>query len=98
MRFQLLPGFRDFDPAAMAYRRWIEGAWHEASRRAGYEEWDGPVLESLDLYTAKSGQEIAKQLYAFTDKGGREVTLRGEMTPTFARVIASRAGGLKKPI
>ena len=82
----------------MAYRRWIEAAWHEASRRAGYEEWDGPVLESLDLYTAKSGEEIAKQLYAFTDKGEREVTLRGEMTPTFARVMASRAASLKKPI
>jgi histidyl-tRNA synthetase len=98
VKFQALPGFRDFDPAAMAVRRWIESAWHEASRRAGYQEWDGPALESLELFTAKSGQEIAEQLYAFTDKGGREVTLRGEMTPTLARVIVARAGGLPKPI
>ncbi len=98
MRFQALPGFRDFEPEAQAVRRWIESAWHEASRRAGFQEWDGPPLESLELFTAKSGQEIADQLYAFTDKGGREVTLRGEMTPTLARVLAARANGLPKPI
>ena len=98
MRFQALPGFRDFEPEAQAVRRWIESAWHEASRRAGFQEWDGPPLESLELFTAKSGQEIAEQLYAFTDKGGREVTLRGEMTPTLARVLAARANGLPKPI
>jgi histidyl-tRNA synthetase len=98
MRFQALPGFRDFDPPTMAVRRWVESSWHEASRRAGFQEWDGPALESLELFTSKSGQEIAEQLYAFTDKGGREVTLRGEMTPTLARVVAARAGGLPKPI
>jgi histidyl-tRNA synthetase len=96
--FQALPGFRDFEPEAMAVRRWLESSWHEASRRAGYQEWDGPPLESLELFTAKSGEEIAEQLYAFTDKGGRAVTLRGEMTPTLARLVAARAGGLPKPI
>ena len=98
MRFQALPGFRDFSPDAMALRRGIEAAWHQASRLAGFEEWDGPVLEPLELFTAKSGAEIAGQLYAFTDKGGREVALRAEMTPTLARVIGARAAGMPKPI
>ena len=98
MRFQALPGFRDLHPEAQAIRRWIESAWHEASRRAGFQEWDGPPLESLELFAAKSGPQIAEQLYAFTDRGGRQVTLRGEMTPTLARVLAARANGLPKPI
>ena len=98
MRFQALPGFRDFGPDAMALRRGIEAAWHRASRLAGFQEWDGPPLESLELFTAKSGAEIAGQLYAFTDKGGRPVALRPEMTPTLARVMAAHAGGLHKPI
>jgi len=98
MRFQTLPGFRDFFPADLAVRRWIESAWHKASRAAGFEEIDGPVLEALELFTAKSGAEIAGQLYAFTDKGGREVALRPEMTPTLARMVAARGAGLPKPI
>jgi histidyl-tRNA synthetase len=98
MRFQTLPGFRDFFPADLAVRRWIEAAWHKAARAAGFEEIDGPVLEALELFTAKSGAEIAGQLYAFTDKGGREVALRPEMTPTLARMVAARGAGLPKPI
>ena len=98
MRFQALPGFRDFFPDDLALRRLIEDAWHRASRNAGFEEIDGPVLEALELFTAKSGPEIAGQLYAFTDKGGREVALRPEMTPTLARMVAARGAGLPKPI
>jgi histidyl-tRNA synthetase len=98
MRFQALPGFRDFFPEDLAVRRWIESAWHRASRNAGFEEIDGPVLESLELFTAKSGPEIANQLYAFTDKGERAVALRPEMTPTLARMVAARGAGLPKPI
>ncbi|HKC51512.1 MAG TPA: ATP phosphoribosyltransferase regulatory subunit, partial [Myxococcota bacterium] len=98
MRFQALPGFRDFFPDDLAVRRWIESAWHRAARNAGFEEIDGPVLEALELLTAKSGPEIANQLYAFTDKGGREVALRPEMTPTLARMVAARGAGLPKPI
>jgi histidyl-tRNA synthetase len=98
MRFQALPGFRDFFPADLAVRRWIESAWHRASRNAGFEEIDGPVLEALELFTAKSGPEIANQLYAFTDKGDRQVALRPEMTPTLARMVAARGAGLPKPI
>ena len=98
MRFQVLPGFRDFLPQELAVRRWIESAWQRASRGAGFEEIDGPVLEPLELLSAKSGEEIAAQLYAFEDKGGRKVALRPEMTPTIARMVAARAGGLPKPI
>jgi histidyl-tRNA synthetase len=98
MRFQALPGFRDFFPDDLGVRRWIESAWHRASKNAGFEEIDGPVLEALDLFTAKSGPEIATQLYAFTDRGGREVALRPEMTPTLARMVAARGAGLPKPI
>jgi histidyl-tRNA synthetase len=98
MRLKGLTGFRDFYPAEMAFRRWIEGAWHAASRAAGFEEWDGPLLEPLELFTAKSGDEIVGQIYAFADKGGREVSLRPEMTPTLARMVGARAGGLPKPI
>jgi histidyl-tRNA synthetase len=66
--------------------------------RYGFEEYDGPPLEPLDLYTAKSGDEIVGQLYNFTDKGDRQVALRPEMTPTLARMVAAQAGKLRKPI
>ncbi|HUG02220.1 MAG TPA: histidine--tRNA ligase [Longimicrobiales bacterium] len=93
-----LPGFRDFYPEDLELRTRIFAAWREASRRFGFREYDGPPLEPLELYTGKSGEEIVRQLYAFTDKGGREVALRPEMTPSFARMVAARAGGLRKPI
>src|SRR5476649_2250848 len=93
-----LPGFRDFYPDEFAQRAHIFGAWREVARRFAFVEYDGPPLEPLDLYTKKSGEEIAGQLYAFTDKGGREVALRPEMTPTFARMVAERANALKKPV
>jgi histidyl-tRNA synthetase len=93
-----LPGFRDFYPPDLALRSHIFGTWRTVAARYGFEEYDGPPLEPLELYTAKSGAEIVGQLYAFTDKGGREVALRPEMTPTLARMVAARANGLKKPI
>ncbi|MGH7552533.1 MAG: histidine--tRNA ligase [Longimicrobiales bacterium] len=93
-----LPGFRDFYPAELSVRNHITNAWREASRRYGFEEYDGPPLESLDLYVEKSGQEIVAQLYNFEDKGGRAVALRPEMTPSLARMVGARAGGLRKPI
>src|SRR5688572_11217868 len=93
-----LPGFRDFCPPDFAVRAHIMGAWQEVARRYGFEEYDGPPLESLELYVEKSGQEIVNQLYNFEDKGGRAVALRPEMTPTFARMVGARAGGLRKPI
>src|ERR687894_134918 len=93
-----LPGFRDFYPAELAERAHIMGVWREVARRYGFAEYDGPPLEPLDLYTRKSGDEIVGQLYNFTDKGGREVALRPEMTPTLARMVAARANALRKPV
>lgn len=98
MTFRTLPGFRDFAPEDYAFRAHIFAAWRRVADRYGFEEYDGPPLEPLELYTAKSGDEIVGQLYNFTDKGGREVSLRPEMTPTLARMVAERANGLKKPI
>ncbi|HVE77549.1 MAG TPA: ATP phosphoribosyltransferase regulatory subunit, partial [Gemmatimonadaceae bacterium] len=93
-----LPGFRDFYPAELAERTHIMTAWREVARRYGFAEYDGPPLEPLELYTRKSGDEIVGQLYNFVDKGGREVALRPEMTPTFARMVAARANALRKPV
>ena len=73
-------------------------AWREVARRYGFEEYDGPPLEPLELYTAKSGDEIVHQLYNFEDKGGRAVALRPEMTPTLARMVGARARSLRKPV
>jgi len=72
--------------------------WRDVARRYGFVEYDGPPLEPLDLYTRKSGDEIVGQLYNFTDKGGREVALRPEMTPTLARMVAAKANAMRKPI
>ena len=93
-----LPGFRDFYPTELAERAFIMNAWREVARRYAFVEYDGPPLEPLELYTRKSGDEIVGQLYAFTDKGGREVSLRPEMTPTFARMVGARANALRKPV
>ncbi len=98
MQPKALPGFRDFHPADLALRAHIFRTWRTVAARYGFEEYDGPPLEPLELYTAKSGDEIVGQLYCFTDKGGREVALRPEMTPTLARMVAARANSLKKPI
>src|SRR5690348_5032879 len=92
-----LPGFRDFYPEQLAERAHVMRAWREVARRYGFMEYDGPPLEPLELYTAKSGDEIVGQLYNFVDKGGREVALRPEMTPTFARMVGARANALRKP-
>ena len=93
-----LPGFRDFYPEQFAERAHIMGVWRDVARRFAFVEYDGPPLEPLELYTKKSGDEIVGQLYNFTDKGGREVSLRPEMTPTLARMAAAKANSLRKPI
>ena len=95
---QPLPGFRDFLPADCAARNYIFARWREMARRYGFVEWDGPVLELTELYKKKSGPEIADQLFNFTDKGEREVSLRPELTPTLARVVAAHDREFKKPL
>jgi histidyl-tRNA synthetase len=93
-----LPGFRDFYPAEFAERSHIFDAWRSVARRFAFAEYDGPPLEPLELYTKKSGDEIVGQLYNFEDKGGRQVALRPEMTPTVARMVAARANSLRRPV
>lgn len=97
---QALPGFRDFYPEECARRNHVIETWRSVSRRYGFVEFDGPVLESTDLYRKKNeeGAEILEQLYSFTDRGGREVALRPEMTPTLARMVAAREKHYRKPM
>ncbi len=97
-QFQSLPGFREFYPDALARRNHVFRGWRRAAHAYGFSEYDAPVLEPLDLYRAKSGDEIEAQLFSFTDKGGREVALRPEMTPTVCRLVGEKANALKRPI
>ena len=101
-----LPGFRDFYPEPLPHqdvwsadaRQFIFDKWRVTARRYGFREYDGPPLEPLELFTTKSGEEIVNQLYNFTDKGERAVSLRPEMTPTLARMVAAHERNYKKPI
>jgi histidyl-tRNA synthetase len=101
-----LPGFRDFYPEPLPHndvwsadaRQYIFDKWRATARRYGFREYDGPPLEPLELFTTKSGEEIVGQLYNFVDKGERSVSLRPEMTPTLARMIAAHERNYKKPI
>jgi histidyl-tRNA synthetase len=101
-----LPGFRDFYPEPLPskdawsidLRNHIFARWRETARRYAFREYDGPPLETLELYTAKSGAEIVRQLYNFDDKGGEAISLRPEMTPTLARMVAAAERNYKKPI
>ena len=95
---QPLTGFRDFLPASCAERNYIFAKWREVAGRYGFVEFDGPVLEELDLYKKKSGDEIVRQLYEFVDKGERAVALRPEMTPTLARIVAAEHRQFRKPL
>lgn len=96
--FQTLPGFREFYPEDFARRNHIFRFWRQTAGTYGFAEYDAPVLEPLELYKAKSGDEIEAQLFSFTDKGGREVALRPEMTPTVCRLVGAKASSLKRPI
>jgi histidyl-tRNA synthetase len=91
-------GTRDFYPEDMAKLRWLFDQWRDVSLRHGFEEYDGPSFEHLDLYTLKSGDEIVSQLFSFEDRGGRSLALRPELTPTLARMIAVKANALPRPI
>ena len=96
---QPLPGFRDLYPGDFARRNYLTGRWRETARRYGFVEFDGPTLEPTNLYRKKnSGGEILGQLYEFTDKGARDVSLRPEVTPTLARMIAARHRDFPKPL
>ncbi len=92
-------GTRDFYPEDMRIRNYLFSTMKRVVSSYGYEEYDGPMIESLDLYKAKTGEEIVgKQIYNFVDKGNREVAIRPEMTPTVARMVAGRLRELPRPI
>ncbi len=97
-QFQSLPGFREFYPDAFARRNHLFRQWRRSAHAYGFSEYDAPVLEPLELYKRKSGDEIEAQLFSFIDKGGREVALRPEMTPTVCRLVGEKASALKRPI
>jgi histidyl-tRNA synthetase len=92
-------GVRDFFPTDMAVQNYIFGIWKKAAESYGYEQYDASVLELAELYRAKTGEEILnEQTYTFTDRGEREVTLRPEMTPTVARMVAAKRRKLSFPL
>jgi len=95
---QSLPGFREFYPEERAVLGHMFEVWRRTCRRYGFREWESPVLEPLELFTEKSGEEIVRQLFNFEDKGGRQVSLRPEMTPSLARMVGAKANGMAKPI
>jgi histidyl-tRNA synthetase len=96
---QSVKGTRDFYPEQMAVRIWLYNQMRAVSESFGYQEYEAPILESLELYAAKSGEELVKQQsYVFKDRGGSEITLRPELTPSLARMIAQKQNELVFPV
>ena len=96
---QSVKGTREFYPPEMALRKWMYGKITEVSHSFGYQEYDGPFLESIELYAAKSGEELVKeQSFVFPDRGGNLITLRPELTPSLARMVAQRQNQLVYPL
>jgi histidyl-tRNA synthetase len=96
---QAVKGTRDFYPEAMAFRSWLYGKVQHISQRFGYQEYEAPLLERLELYAAKSGEELVKeQSFVLTDRGGEELALRPELTPSLARMVAQRQSRLILPV
>ncbi len=98
MKISSVKGTRDFYPPQMAVRNWIADGWKAASRRCGFEEFDGPIFEYLQMYQIKSGDEIVEQLFHLTDRGGRDLAIRPEITPTLARMVNQQISALPRPI
>lgn len=91
-------GTRDYYPEDKRIQNYVFNVWHRVAQRYGYEEYGAPTLEPLEVYAAKSGQELAnEQTYTFTDRGGRIVAIRPEMTPTISRMVAARRQELAYP-
>ncbi len=92
-------GTRDFYPADKRIQKYMFEVMRQVVERFGYEEYDAPILEPIELYLSKTSQEIvAEQTYSFTDRGGRNVTLRPEMTPTVSRMVAAKRQELSYPL
>ncbi len=97
-RFQALPGFRDFLPKDTAARNYLFETWRAVARRYGFVEYETPLLEDTGLYLKKSGGELSSQLFRFEDQGGRDVTLRPEVTASLARLVAQHQRDFPKPL
>src|SRR5512146_1000627 len=96
---QPVKGTRDFYPEQMAIRTWLYNTVRSVAESFGYQEYEAPILESLDLYAAKSGEELVKeQSYVFTDRGGSQIALRPELTPSLARMVAQKQDQLTFPL
>ena len=96
---QAVKGTRDFYPEEMAYRTWLYDQVRATSERFGYQEYEAPLLERLELYAAKSGEELVKeQSFILTDRGGDQLALRPELTPSLARMVAGRQPELVLPL
>ncbi len=91
-------GTRDFYPEDMAFQQYVFNKWQSTCERYGFELYDAPMFENLEIYTQKSGDEIEHQLYTFEDKGGRKMALRPELTPSLARMVATKGNALKRPV
>jgi histidyl-tRNA synthetase len=98
MKIQPVKGTRDFYPPQMAVRNFIVDGWKASSIRNGFIEYDGPIFEYLQMYQVKSGDEIVEQLFNFTDRGGRHLAIRPEITPTLARMVNKQINALPRPI
>jgi histidyl-tRNA synthetase len=99
LSIQPYKGARDFYPEDKRLQKYIFGKIREVVERFGYEEYDAPILEPLDLYLAKTGEEIVnEQTYMFEDRGGRQVVIRPEMTPTVSRMVAAKRQELGYPL
>ncbi len=98
MKIPPVKGTRDFYPPEMARHNWIIDGWRKASLRSGFEEYDGPIFEHLIMYQIKSGQEIVEQLFSLQDRGGRDLAIRPEITPTLARMVNQKINALPRPI
>jgi len=95
---QAVKGTRDYYPEAMAFRNWLYGQVRSISERFGYQEWEAPMLERQELYAAKSGEELVKENFVLKDRGGDDLALRPELTPSLARMIAQRQDSLNLPV
>jgi histidyl-tRNA synthetase len=98
MKIPAVKGTRDFYPPQMAVRNFIIEGWKAASLRNGFEEYDGPIFEYLKMFQVKSGDEIVEQLFNLTDRGGRDLAIRPEITPTLARMVNQQINSLPRPI
>jgi len=98
-KFQPVKGTKDFYPQDLAFQNFLFEKMRKVSQKFGYQEYEGPILEPLELYAAKSGEELVKkQTFILIDRGGRKLALRPEMTPTLARMVAQKQSQIPKPI